>query len=134
METFAEEKKVQPPIDEQYLIATKVVGLTDLCGGASFPPAGQRRLLQHRRGISARERSGRRKDIRLPFLASHCPVSDYEVQSQGSQAEASIVAVDSLGKASALPSRQNSEKELAGFYSAALCFSFVLLLVEQTAS
>jgi hypothetical protein len=77
----------------------KVVGLTERCGGFVFPPAGQGRLpLQHRRGISARERSGRRKDIRLPFSASHCPVSDHEIQGQGSQAEASMSPWKALGK------------------------------------
>src|SRR5277367_2530729 len=73
------------------------------------------------------------KDIRLPFSASHCPVSDHEIQGQGSQAEASMSPVEDTGKASALPSRQNSEKELAGLQYSNLLL-LCLLMVGQTAS
>jgi hypothetical protein len=77
----------------------KVVGLTERCGGSSFRLRGKAACRCNTAAESRRESAlVDAKDIRLPFSASHCPVSDHEIQGQGSQAGASMSPWKTLGK------------------------------------
>jgi hypothetical protein len=109
---------------DEHFDCHKVMGLTEVCGGRLFRLRGNAACCN-----TAAE--SRRESALVDAKISGCPfrllTALFQIMkySQGSQAEASMSSWIHLEKLQALPCRQNSEKELAGFYRTALYFSFV---------